>query len=98
MLGVFVSAGCRVCHALEPAIASLSREGFLAVESFEENSDRTLWRRLNVPGSPYAIALDPGGTVLAKGTFNSLAQLESVLATAEHRAARKGERGAPASA
>ena len=40
---------------------------------------------LRIPGSPFAIALDPGGTVLAKGTFNNLAQLESVLATAERR-------------
>ena len=42
------------------------------------------------PGSPYAIALDLDGTVLAKGTFNSLAQLESVLATAERRRAERG--------
>ena len=34
------------------------------------------------------------GTVLAKGTFNNLAQLESVLATAERRAERGAERGA----
>jgi fructose-1,6-bisphosphatase/sedoheptulose 1,7-bisphosphatase-like protein len=33
------------------------------------------------------VALDPlTGTVLAKGTFNGLAQLESVLATAQRRA------------
>jgi hypothetical protein len=40
-----------------------------------------------VPGSPYAVALDLDGTVLAKGTFNNLAQLESVVATAERRRA-----------
>ena len=48
----------------------------------------TLWRELEVPGSPFAIALDAGGTVLAKGTFNNLAQLESVLATAARRRAQ----------
>jgi hypothetical protein len=40
---------------------------------------------VDVPGSPYAVALGLDGTVLAKGTFNSLGQLESVLATAERR-------------
>jgi hypothetical protein len=38
-----------------------------------------------VPGSPYAIALTLDGLTLAKGTFNSLAQLESVIATARAR-------------
>ncbi|MEK6278361.1 MAG: MauE/DoxX family redox-associated membrane protein [Actinomycetota bacterium] len=98
-LGVFVSAECHVCHGLEPAVASLARESFLAVETFEEESEGELWRELGVPGSPYAIALDLDGTVLAKGNFNSLAQLESVLATAEHRRAEaRGERGAPSPA
>jgi hypothetical protein len=33
------------------------------------------------------VALDPrSGIVLAKGTFNGLAQLESILTTADHRA------------
>ena len=36
-----------------------------------------------MPGSPFAVALDADGTVLAKGTFNTGAQLESVLAAAE---------------
>ena len=44
-----------------------------------------LWRELAVPGSPFAVAPAADGTVLAKGTFNNLAQLESVLATADRR-------------
>ena len=43
------------------------------------------WAALDVPGSPYAVALDSQGTVLAKGTFNNLAQLESILAAGERR-------------
>ena len=39
----------------------------------------------DVPGSPFAVAIGGDGTVLAKGTFNTGAQLESVLATAERR-------------
>jgi len=43
-----------------------------------------------VPGSPYAVAFDLDGLVLAKGTFNNLAQLESILATGEERRAAIG--------
>jgi hypothetical protein len=84
-LAVFVSEGCRVCQALEPAIASLAREPQLAVTTFDEGQDGEAWREARVPGSPFAIALDLDGTVLAKGTFNNLAQLESVLGSAERR-------------
>jgi len=84
-LAVFTSEGCRVCRGLEPAIASLADHPALAVEVFDEVADHDVWARLRVPGSPFSIALDPDGTVLAKGTFNNLAQLESVLATAEAR-------------
>jgi Methylamine utilisation protein MauE len=85
-LAVFVSESCAVCAGLEPAIELLAREPMLAVESFEEGADHGAWSELDVPGSPYAVALARDGTVLAKGTFNNLAQLESVLATAERRA------------
>lgn len=88
-IAVFVSEGCHVCRGLEPAIASLRRDPVLALETFEEEADADVWRELDVPGSPYAVALDLGGTVLAKGTFNNLAQLESVLATAERRRAER---------
>jgi hypothetical protein len=84
-LAVFTSQGCRVCRALEPAIAALAGDPAVAVETFDEVADRQAWSELRVPGSPFAVALDPDGTVLAKGTFNNLAQLESVLATAERR-------------
>ena len=49
------------------------------------------WLALDVPGSPYAVALDAQGTVLAKGTFNNLAQLESILAAGERRRAGLAE-------
>ncbi len=84
-LGVFTSEGCRVCRGLEPAIASLANHPAIAVEAFDEVADHDVWAELGIPGSPFAIALHPNGTVLAKGTFNNLAQLESVLATAEAR-------------
>ena len=82
---VFTSEGCRVCRGLEPAIAALAGHPAVAIETFDEVADRGVWSELRIPGSPFAVALDPDGTVLAKGTFNNLAQLESVLATAERR-------------
>jgi Methylamine utilisation protein MauE len=86
-LAVFTSEGCRVCRGLEPAIATLANHPAVCVETFDEVADADVWRELRIPGSPFAIALEPDGGVLAKGTFNNLAQLESVLATAEQRRA-----------
>jgi hypothetical protein len=84
-LAVFTSRGCAVCHGLAPAIEVLAGEPMLDVASFEEVADAQVWADLAVPGSPYAVAFDTDGTVLAKGAFNNLAQLESVLGTAERR-------------
>jgi len=84
-LAVFTSEGCRVCRGLEPAVAALAGDPAVAVETFDEVADQGVWSELRIPGSPFAIALDPDGTVLAKGTFNNLGQLESVLGTAERR-------------
>jgi hypothetical protein len=85
-LAVFTSEGCHVCQGLGPSIDLLRREPELAVATFDEEAEAQAWSALDVPGSPYAVALGADGTVLAKGTFNNLAQLESVLATAERRA------------
>ncbi len=84
-LAVFTSEGCRLCRALAPQVAALARDPHVEVLVLDEVDDAEHWRRLAVPGSPYAVALDRAGRVLAKGTFNSLGQLESVLATAERR-------------
>ena len=86
-LAVFSSEGCHLCQTLSPAIENVGNDPDVAVGVFDEVADAGLWRDLGIPGSPYAIALDDHGTVLAKGTFNNLAQLESVLATAERRRA-----------
>jgi hypothetical protein len=84
-LAVFTSEGCRLCQALAPAVASLGRDPHVDLVELDEVRDAEHWSRLGVPGSPFAVALDQTGRVLAKGTFNSLPQLESVLATAERR-------------
>ena len=84
-LAVFTSEGCRICQTLVPAIDNVAKDPRVAVAVFDEVAEAELWRSLEIPGSPFALALDREGTVLAKGTFNNLAQLESVLATAERR-------------
>jgi hypothetical protein len=91
-LAVFTSASCHVCQAMKPAIDSIANHPAVAVGRFDENEHRHAWRALDVPGSPYAVALDAQGTVLAKGTFNNLAQLESILGAGERR--RAGVAGA----
>jgi hypothetical protein len=84
-LAVFSSEGCALCRQLAPGIAALGRHPHVSLLELDEVRDAGHWERLAVPGSPYALALDAGGRVLAKGTFNSLAQLESVLAAGERR-------------
>lgn len=84
-LAVFTSEGCRMCQQLAPAVAALGRDPHVDLLLLDEVRDAAHWQRLEIPGSPFALALDAGGRVLAKGTFNSLGQLESVLATAERR-------------
>jgi uncharacterized membrane protein YphA (DoxX/SURF4 family) len=84
-LAVFTSEGCQICQTLAPAIDNVATDPRVSVARFDEVAEADLWRSLGIPGSPFALALDREGTVLAKGTFNNLAQLESVLATAEKR-------------
>ena len=82
LVAVFTSPGCALCHALEPSLRLVASDPDIELEVFDEEADAEVWRSLSIPGSPYAVALAPGGEVLAKGTFNSLYQLESVLAAA----------------
>jgi hypothetical protein len=84
-LAVFSSEGCQMCRALAPAVAAFGRDPRVALLEFDEVRDADAWAAADVPGSPFAVALDADGTVLAKGTFNTGAQLESVLAAAERR-------------
>ena len=84
-VAVFTSEGCPLCRQVAPAVEHVSTDPLLAVRSFDERGDPSAWRQAQVPGSPYAVALSLDGVVLSKGAFNSLAQLESILATARAR-------------
>jgi hypothetical protein len=81
-VAVFTSPGCALCQALEPSLRLVSNDPEVELELFDEEADADAWTSLAVPGSPYAVVLGPDGVVLAKGTFNSLFQLESLLAHA----------------
>jgi hypothetical protein len=84
-LAIFTSDGCPLCAQLTPAVAHVAADPLLAVRTFDEHADAPVWAQAAVPGSPYAVALSADGVALAKGTFNSLSQLESVLSTARFR-------------
>ena len=81
-VAVFTSPGCALCQALEPSLRLVSNDPEVDLELFDEETDPDAWASLAVPGSPYAVVLGRDGVVLAKGTFNSLFQLESLLAHA----------------
>jgi hypothetical protein len=84
-LAIFTSEGCPLCAQLTPAVAHVAADPLLAVRTFDEHADAPVWAQAAIPGSPYAVALSADGVALAKGTFNSLSQLESVLSTARFR-------------
>jgi type II secretory pathway component PulF len=82
-LAIFSSQGCRLCRALEPVVAAFASQPSVTVKVFDEVRDAEVWKRLTIPGSPYAVAIDRSGEVRAKGTFNSYGQLEAILAAAD---------------
>jgi hypothetical protein len=81
-VAVFTSPGCALCQALEPSLRLVASDPEVELELFDEEGDAETWNSLDIPGSPYALVLSADGEVLAKGTFNSLFQLESLLAHA----------------
>jgi hypothetical protein len=84
-VAIFTSEGCPLCEQLRPALAHVAGDPLLGLTVFDEHADAAIWAQAKAPGSPYAVVLSIEGVALAKGTFNSLAQLESVLATARFR-------------
>ncbi|MFP5363062.1 MAG: MauE/DoxX family redox-associated membrane protein [Thermoleophilia bacterium] len=78
-LALFVADGCRLCR---PLIAQARR---LGAAVFDEVADAQMWAAAGVPGAPFAVALAADGTVLAKGTVNTRAQLSSVIAAGNGR-------------
>jgi len=82
-LVAFVSEGCRLCRELTPAFRALAREG-LAVRIVAEEEEPSVFRRWNVPGSPFVVHV-VDGVVAAKGLVNTLEQLDGLVAAGTAR-------------
>jgi hypothetical protein len=79
----FFSATCRLCRQLSPGVAALARQG-LAVRVVEEEQEEDAFKRWNVPGTPFVVHV-VDGVVAAKGTVNTLEELETLLAAGKAR-------------
>ena len=82
-LVVFFSANCRLCRQLSPGVAALRREG-LPVRVVDEEREEDAFARWNVPGTPFAVHL-VDGQVAAKGTVNTLEEVDGLLAAGTRR-------------
>jgi NADH:ubiquinone oxidoreductase subunit K len=85
-LAVFFSPGCRLCRQLAPGVRALGREG-LAVHVVYESEQPQTFERWAVPGTPFAAHI-VDGMVVAKGTVNTLEQLEQLVSIGEERVER----------
>jgi hypothetical protein len=77
-LVAFFGSGCRLCRELAPAVRALARDG-LPVRIVYEEEEPDAFERWRVPGTPFAVQV-VDGTVAAKGTVNTLEQLEALVA------------------
>ena len=82
-LAVFFSPGCRLCRQLAPGVRALGREG-LAVHLVYETEEPETFERWAVPGTPFAAHI-VDGIVVAKGTVNTLEQLEQLVTIGTER-------------
>ena len=73
----FFSSTCRICRQLSSGVAALARQG-LTVRVAEEELEEDAFARWNVPGTPFVVHL-VDGVVAAKGTVNTLEELETLL-------------------
>jgi hypothetical protein len=85
-LVVFFSPGCRLCRQLAPAVRALGQEG-LPVRVVYESDEPAAFERWSVPGTPFAVHV-VDGTIVAKGTVNTLEQLEELVALGAARVER----------
>lgn len=82
-LVVFFSPNCRLCRQLAPGMAALAREG-VAVRVVDEAEEADAFERWNVPGTPFAVHVVEG-RVAAKGTVNTLEEVDGLLAAGARR-------------
>ncbi|HEY0388147.1 MAG TPA: MauE/DoxX family redox-associated membrane protein [Gaiellales bacterium] len=86
-LVVFTSESCPICAQIVPGLRPLASDHALHVEHarHEDEAGRRLHEWFMVPGTPFAVYVDAEGLVRAKGTVNTLEQLEAVVLTGRAR-------------
>lgn len=81
-LVAFVSATCPICEQILPSIPVAASAHRLDPQVIQ---DPELELAYDVPGVPFVVVLDEAGVARAKGTVNSLEQLDGLIDTAERR-------------
>jgi hypothetical protein len=90
-LVMFSSPTCIVCREVAPAVPAAARSADLVAQIVHDpDAERTF----DVPGTPFLLVLDELGIVRAKGTVNTLEQVEGLVDTADRRMREEGERWA----
>jgi len=86
-LVVFTSESCPICHQIVPGLRALASDHALEVvhAHHEDVHGRELEQQFLVPGTPFAVYVDVHGDVRAKGTVNTLEQLEGLIVTGRRR-------------
>ena len=82
-LVAFFSPDCRLCWAIAPGVRAFEREG-MPVQTVYENEEPGAFERWSVPGTPFIVHV-VDGFVAAKGTVNSLEQLDGLVALGSAR-------------
>jgi methylamine dehydrogenase accessory protein MauD len=95
---LFVSPACSTCRDVLPSLPVAARAGRMRPVAIADDDDLDgypravpvvagpdIARAYDIPGTPYAVVLDRLGVVRAKGTVNTLEQLEGLVGTARRR-------------
>ena len=82
-LVAFFSPDCRLCRAIAPGVRAFEREG-MPVRTVYEHEETEVFERWRVPGTPFLVYV-VDGFVAAKGTVNSLEQLDGLVALGSAR-------------
>jgi hypothetical protein len=90
-LVLFSSPTCIVCREVAPALPAAARAAALLPQIVH---DPDVERTFEVPGTPFLLVLDEMGIVRAKGTVNTLEQVEGLIDTADRRMREGDERWA----
>lgn len=88
-LVALVSRTCPICEEVLPSLPAAAAAASLMLQVV---SDPRLEETYDVPGVPFVVVLDELGVVRAKGTANSLEQVEGLIDTSRRRIAEAGER------